>query len=235
MSPDSHTLLIAFGGQGGAMGMQPFEFLTITEGFPTKRLFVRDLNRAWYHQGIPGGGSTIPEMAESLERLIAQHEVDRLVVTGVSGGGYAALAFGTLLGADLAVAFSPQTVLDLNVLATMDDHRFDPRLEELAATNGLDPRWMDLQRVLSGARCADTHYELHFDRTFRPDRLHAECLADLDGAQLHGHEGGGHNIARSLRDAGKLKPVLWRALGAPHPDKTTAGRDSRRDVTAAGS
>jgi len=223
MGRDSGTLLIAFGGMRGQIGMPPFEFFKATGGIPVKRLFVRDLLQAWYHRGIPGHGSTIPEVAESLGALVAAHDVDRLVVAGNSAGGYAALLFGTLLGADTVLGFAPQTVLELDALAAMDDHRWDEQLSELIADGALDPRWTDLRTALPPVRRADTHYELYFDDSFRADRLQAERMAELEGATLLRLEGGAHGVAREMRESGALEGVLKSALGTPVGEGHTSG------------
>ena len=215
MDHDSRTLLIAFGGMRGQLGMPPFEFFKATGSIPVKRLFVRDLRQAWYHRGIPGHGSTVESVSESLGELIAGHGVERLVVVGNSAGGYAALLFGTLLGADTVLCFAPQTVIELDALAEMGDHRWDGQLEELIADGELDPRWTDLRRALPGARRGDTRYALYFDGSFTTDRLHAERLAELEGVALHRSEGGAHAIAREMRESGALQPVLRHAL-EPH-------------------
>ncbi len=128
MDSDSHTLLLIFGGLGSDAGVPSFEFGSITREIPVKRLFVRDVHQAWYHQGMPRHGRTFASMAESLSELLAPHDIDRLVVAGNSAGGYAALVFGTLLGADAVLSFAPQTVLNCDMLAEMDDHRWDWRL-----------------------------------------------------------------------------------------------------------
>ena len=117
MAGDSGALLLAFGGMVGRIGIPPFEFFSLAGSIPVKRLFVRDLRQAWYHLGVPDHGATLAQVAESLCRLIAPHEVERLVVAGTSAGGYAALVFGAMLGADSVVCFAPQTVLDLELLA----------------------------------------------------------------------------------------------------------------------
>jgi pimeloyl-ACP methyl ester carboxylesterase len=214
MERDSSTLLVAFGGMRGQLGMPPFEFFKATGAIPVKRLFVRDLRQAWYHRGIPGHGSSIEGVAESLGELVARHGVERLVVAGNSAGGYAALLFGSLLGADAVLCFAPQTVIELDVLAEMDDHRWDEQLEELLAAGDLDPRWTDLRRALPGARRGATRYELYFDHSFTTDRLHAERLAGLEGVRLHRFDGGAHGIAREMRETGELQRVLQEALGA---------------------
>jgi hypothetical protein len=210
---DSSTLLIAFGGMRGQLGMPVFEFFKATGGIPVKRLFVRDLRQAWYHRGIPGHGSTIEAVAESLGELIERHGVERLVVAGNSAGGYAAMLFGTLLGADTVLGFAPQTVIELDVLAGMDDHRWDEQLVALTAQGALDPRWTDLRHALPGARQDGTRYELYYDDSYEPDRLQAERMAELDGVQLHRLNGGAHGVARDMRNSGELERVLQRALG----------------------
>ena len=145
MDHDSPTLLVAFGGMAGQLGMPPFEFFKATGEIPVKRLFVRDLHQAWYHRGIPGHGSTLETAAASLGELIAGRDVERLVVAGNSAGGYAALVFGTLLGADAALCFAPQSILELDALAEMDDHRWDDQLLALVRAGQLDARWTDLR------------------------------------------------------------------------------------------
>jgi pimeloyl-ACP methyl ester carboxylesterase len=218
MACDSRTLLLAFGGMAGQLQIPPFEFFALTGEMPVKRLFVRDLHQAWYHRGIPGYGSTIEEVAESLRQLIARHDVDRLVVAGVSAGGYAALVFGALLSADRALCFAPQTTVDQDILAAMDDHRWDDRLELLTSSGSLDSGWTDLRDALPAARCADTHYDLYFDESFDPDRVHSERLAGLDGVRLHHVAEGEHEIARKMRETGELEQVLRSALGVSPQD-----------------
>jgi pimeloyl-ACP methyl ester carboxylesterase len=212
MSANSRVLLLAFGGMVGRIGIPPFEFFSLTGSMPVKRLFIRDLRQAWYHRGIPGHGSNIPELAESLGRILAREQVDRLVVAGTSAGGYAALVFGTLLGADEVLCFAPQTILDLDILADMNDHRWDERLGGLAAAGGVDARFADLRQVLGGARRADTDYRIYFARSLPADRLHAERLADLRGVRLYRFGHSNHNVARSLRETGALEHVLADAL-----------------------
>jgi pimeloyl-ACP methyl ester carboxylesterase len=215
MAHASRTLLLAFGGIVGRIGIPPFEFFALTAGMPVKRLFVRDLHQAWYHRGIPGHGSTLPQTAESLRDLLAREQVDRLVLAGNSAGGYAALVFGALLGADTVLCFAPQTVLELDSLAAMNDHRWDDRLSEHEATGAIDARFTDVRRLLSSTQLTDTDFRVYFDASLQADRLHAERLADLRGVRLYGFGHGGHGIARALRDCGALQRVVRRALDAP--------------------
>jgi hypothetical protein len=210
MRGDSETLLVAFGGMQGQLGMPPFEFFKATGAIPVKKLFVRDLRQAWYHRGIPGHGDGIEQVAAALGQIVSAGGTRRLVCAGNSAGGYAALLFGTLLGADAVLCFAPQTVIELDALAAMDDHRWDDQL--LALQGALDPRWTDLGRALPGARRGATTYDVHFDDSFASDRLHAERLTGLDGLALHRLQGGAHGVVRDMRESGELDRVLQEAL-----------------------
>ena len=139
----ARTMLIAFGGMRGALGMPPFEFLRATGRLRTSRIFVRDLAHVWYHRGIPGLGSTIEDAAAGIRTLLGSRQStslsggQRLIVTGTSAGGYAALVFGTLLGADVVLSIVPQTVVDDGLLRAMGDHRYDRQLDDLIASGAL--------------------------------------------------------------------------------------------------
>lgn len=209
---DSRTLLVAFGGMRGQIGMPPFEFFRATGSIAVKRLFVRDLLQAWYHRGVPGYGSGIADTAEALRSLIEPEQPERVVVAGNSAGGYAALAFGALLGADVSLAFAPQTVLDPDVLADWDDHRWDDQLLGLVTDGALDGAWTDLRSALPRAATGSTSYEVHFDESFGLDRAHAERLSGVDGVRLHPRAGGAHGIAREMRESGELEAILRQAL-----------------------
>jgi pimeloyl-ACP methyl ester carboxylesterase len=210
MRAGSGTLLIAFGGMQGQLGMPPFEFFKATGSMPVKKLFVRDLRQAWYHRGIPGHGEGIDGVAAALKQITRAHGARRLVCAGNSAGGYAALLFGTLLEADVVLCFAPQTVIELGALAEMEDHRWDEQLHALQGA--LDARYTDLARALPAAGRGATAYELYFDDTFATDRRHAERLGALDGLRLHRLQGGAHGVVREMREAGELDRVLQEAL-----------------------
>jgi hypothetical protein len=213
---DSRTLLVAFGGlMGERIGEPAFEFSMATRQMPVKRLFVRDLRQAWYHRGMPEYGTTLASVADGLGELVAEHEVDRLVMAGNSAGGYAALVFGTLLRADTVLSFAPQTVLDLPTLATMGDHRWDDQLQGIAAANALDPSWTDLRQALPASARGGTSYRIFFDDSLAVDRLHAERLRGLPGVRLYRFGAGAHGLVRELRGAGALEHLLRDALEAP--------------------
>ena len=187
--------------------------------------------------------------------MVARYEVERLVLTGASAGGYAALAFGRLLDADLVLSFSPQTVIDPHELEQMGDHRWDRHLGPLAASGALDTAWSDLRVALgqgegnegqdgrrqsphprvdgAGARQKGKgpQYKLFFDEQTTFDRMHAERLRDVPGVSLLRFGGGSHNLVRTLRDRGALAHLLATAVDPSssftlHPLPPQAGEEA---------
>jgi acetyl esterase/lipase len=207
----SRTMLVAFGGINSRLGITPFEFSSLTGRSGVKRLYVRDLHQSWYHRGMPGHGDELMDVASTLRKIIARRRVERLVVVGTSAGGYAALVFGTLLGADVVLAFSPQTVLDLESLAQMDDHRWDDKLQALEDDAAFDREWVDLARALPAARHAGTEYRVFFDDTHL-DRGHGQRLDGLEGVRLFRFGRGEHELVRQLREVGALSRVIEHAV-----------------------
>jgi hypothetical protein len=213
MEHDSRTLLLTFGGMKSLAGLASFEFVNLTQQLPVKRMFVRDPRQSWYHRGMPQHGTDLASVAGAVGDLLTEHDVERLVMAGNSAGGYAALVFGTLLGAQSVLCFAPQTVLDSRILAEMGDHRWDDMLAPLVKKGALEPRWLDLREALPTARHTDTRYNVYFDVKSEVDRLHAERLRGVEGVRLYRFGRGGHGLVRELRDCGALERVLRKALG----------------------
>jgi len=219
MRSESRTLLLTFGGMVRDTGIPPFEFFQATREIPTKRMFVRDMRQAWYHKGIEGYGDTLTQTADALAELIAGYDVERLVTVGTSAGGYGALVFGTLLGADTVLSFAPQTLIAPEPVAAMGDRRWYEPLSALDAAGALDHEWTDLRDALPRARHSPVRYEIYFcQHNSKPgmgpgrDRMHAERMRGLDGLRLYRFGRGGHLVVRTLREAGALERVLRRAL-----------------------
>lgn len=131
LTPESDVMMIAFGGKAGRLGIAPFEFLKVVDGFGVKKVFLRDRHRSWYHQGVDGVGTTIDAVAGSLARLVADNDVRRTVALGNSAGAYGALLFGHLLAVDEVHAFSPQAFIDREMLHAIGDRRWDDMLDVL--------------------------------------------------------------------------------------------------------
>ncbi len=211
-SPESDVLLVLFGGIAGGVSMPVYEFFRVTEGYPAKRLFLRDPRRAWYLRGLPGVGDDAAALEAALAETIRQSGCSRVVMAGASAGGFAALRFGARLGADCVLAFSPQTFIDATRREVSGDERWPEQIAALHAALGPDNA--DYDAAVAVAEARSTSFGIHVSTDDDLDLLHARRLSGLPGLTIHEHAGGGHKLVKWLRDTGKLAPLLAEALGS---------------------
>lgn len=207
------STLIAFGGIKGGLGIPPFEFFRVTQGLDARRIFARDLRQTWYLSGIEGLGSRPDDAAQALGAVVGAGSA-RVVTSGNSAGGFGAILYGTLIGADVVHAFSPQTVLTRSARAAWLDLRWLRQMHAVHRLDGVPPAQLDLRAFLTGReRVPQIH--LHYCDAHRLDRLHAERLGEVSNVRLHPHPEGGHRLVTVLRDAGTLRSILEDALAPP--------------------
>lgn len=68
LTPESDIMLIAFGGIKGKLGIPPFEFFKSTSSYYMKKIYIREINQAWYHQGLSGIGTDIDAISMFLKK-----------------------------------------------------------------------------------------------------------------------------------------------------------------------
>jgi len=176
-----------------------FHFLDLLWDINCKKLFVRDLQDAWYNKGLPGITQNIEETVDYLKTIISQQNVDKVVFLGSSSGGYAALLLGYLAEVDEIHAFGSQTKIPSNS-------------EEAELLKGIEPNFFDLTKVYQ-SRSIKTACHLYFDDRFSPDKNHAHYLKDTYPVELHGYSAGiGHKIALWLNLQDMLKPIILNAI-----------------------
>lgn len=86
-------------------------------------IFVRDIQKQWYIEGINSLVNTPDLLAEKLRELTSGFEV---YTVGSSAGGFAAILFGSLLKAKRVYAFNAQ--LDLHSVIHNSSAKIDPIL-----------------------------------------------------------------------------------------------------------
>lgn len=216
-SPDAGVLLVLFGGIAGGVSMPVYEFFRVTEGYPAKRLFLRDPRRSWYLRGLPGLGDDAAALEAALAETVRQSGCSRVVMAGASAGGFAALRFGSRLHATRVLAFSPQTYIDAARRAATGDDRWHDQITILHGALGPDAPGFDVTTDIASSN--GTRFDVHVSTDDDLDLGHARRLAGLAGVSIHEHEGGGHKLVKWLRDTGKLAPVLAEALGSGNPPR----------------
>lgn len=207
-SAAADRLLVLFGGIKLGFGMPQFEFSRVLSETPVKKLFVRDARQGWYLRGVDGVGRDVPSITQFIrteqERAAAAH----LIAVGNSMGGFAALLFGCLSGANRVVVFSAQTFIAPGLLWRVGDRRW--KWKRLRAIIGGEPRYFDLRPVIQAHPQTECH--VHYSSTHRLDSAHAMHLEGLPNVVLHPHAEGGHRMVKALRDSGELTTILNDAI-----------------------
>ena len=90
----------------------------------TKHVFLRDLYKSWYLFGINRELHNIESLCEFIKRETEGYE--EIVVVGSSAGAYVAILIGTMIRANVILAFSPQwNLYDENIVEKLHNKRPD--------------------------------------------------------------------------------------------------------------
>jgi len=207
---ESDVLIVSFSGLKKNPDKIPgFSLRHTLTGLPVKKLFVRDLNRAWFLKGLHGITRTVEETVAFLRAEAAAVGARRIVLTGYSMGGFAALLHGALLGADEVQAISPQTFISFWHRLSCSDYRW--RRQILPLHFGPTRRYHDLRPWL--LRCPEkTPLHVQFARDSRLDTVHAQYVRDVPQVIVHEHAERGHRLISALGQNGELRTILERAI-----------------------
>jgi|GEM_PF-1351590 len=203
----SDTLLITFAVFPAADGKARFDFVRSTSTLNTKRVHVRDEHQMWYQKGTPLLGDSVPEVVESLRKIIQAQNVRRVIAIGNSGGGFAAILFGVMLEVDEIHAFNPPTRLVMP-----DDTSFPERLLTLQKEFGPGKPFMDLRAVLQAHPATATGIVIHYSRGNKTDRRHARYLASFPNVRIIDYPVVVHHFVHFCNVRGLLTPLLGAAV-----------------------
>lgn len=200
---NSNILWVLFGGINGGLGVKIMEFSKITDSIPVKKMFIRDLNYAYYQSGVAGisGVNDVDSCKEFIRLKIKEAQVDKVVFIGNSAGGYASLLFGALLDVDEVHAFSPATLLNTDYLIENANKYFSQVKEKIENKN-----YFDLKYVFDKTN-HNKNYHIYYDVNSM-DAFHAERMSDFNIINLHKFSQGGHNVIKELKKKGELKKIL---------------------------
>jgi hypothetical protein len=207
---DSETMLIAFGGIAGELGIPAFEFFKSTDIFAVKKIYFRDLNQAWYHQGIAGIANNIDEIANFLINQISKQNVKYTVIAGNSMGGYAALLFGWLINATRVLAFSPQTFITTALRLYYRDFRWSKQIKKAHQVN--QKQYFDLKKLFLTCHDRNTIFNIYYPAKDYLDRTHASRMKNIQNIRLFPYEYRTHSLVKELKIRGDLDKILHQNL-----------------------
>lgn len=188
-SGSRYKVLVSFAGKATKYGgIRRFELKrTLDRIFPEwDKYFLVDLESAWYQRGLSGLTHDIPSTASLLAQYLEGYQY--IAMVGISAGGYAAILFGSLLGADKVVAFQPQTIISCRKYGR---------------------RYNNLRRHVNDK----THYLLFGDSSVADpsDPHHISHCYNIAAPNVEIREMQGINL-RELRDSGELDRILIEAI-----------------------
>ena len=189
LDPKPIANVIVFGGlrpQGGYV-VPAFEFVKSFTDLRFNVIFIRDLSQRWFNFGIKGFSLDMADTAEQLRYQI-DTRFDRslpLYTVGNSAGGYGAIYFGEVLGADTVLAMVPQTMIDLNVLARFGHAGW----EQMGKFQAIVP---NLRAVMTG-KAARVHIVV--GKHSPEDVIHAGNLAGCENVYIEIMDGK-HDVGR---------------------------------------
>ncbi|MGE0722808.1 MAG: hypothetical protein AB7O45_00460 [Alphaproteobacteria bacterium] len=162
-----------------------FEWATALADVPANFIGIRDPDDCWYMRRRDA-------VATLVWAALGVVGTKRSVFVGGSAGGFAALLFGRMIGADAVVAFCPQSACGAAKRALGDD------------------RWPKFCLATPAADIAGRHpgAVIHYAADDDLDVMHAGRL----DAERREWPAGGHNLPRVLKDGGHLSLALNEAL-----------------------
>lgn len=229
--PGATTLYVFFGGIAAGIVIPPFEFYRAARILDGHRLFLRDFAQCWYQVGLVGISRDIPSTVAYLRDRIAELAPARTVLVGNSMGGFAALLFAGLLGNVEAIAFAPQTFVSPWLRWKYRDERWAHQIRRTWRQSFLRAHCWDLRACLAASK--GVRAALYVSPADRLDYAHAGHVAALSCVTLHEVAEGGHDVVKTLRDAGALPAIMARRCEEPlqrkAPHRSTMQRSQADD------
>ncbi len=147
------------------------------DGNPSNRILLRDSRQRAWLAGCVGMGDDVDSVAANLRRLVTLCDPRSITCIGEGVGGFAALLFASLIGAEAALVFDPLTILDARLATLWHDRRYQHVFGKLTTQEG--PR--DLLPVLQRHR----------------GKVHILCSALAQGS----YDAGSHSAVHAQRVA----------------------------------
>jgi hypothetical protein len=188
-------------------GVTPFEFKrTLMDSFgDINYIFVRDLMKSWYFQGIDGLSRNYRENVRELRSVLTRVNFNKSMIVGSSSGGFASILYGVLLGVDQVVAFGPQTFICKEKLKRYNEIRWrcDECFLDSEEYKKINHKYYDLSELRH--RRYDTNIKIIVDKNYKPDLPHVNNISGLKNVTIDYIDGPGtHSVAGYLKTENKL-------------------------------
>ena len=204
--PGSQKIFLFFGGIVGSIGMPPFEFYQASQILEYSKIFLRDVNQAWYQRGLPTIGDNPYAIGEYLKKKIVESGASDVYFVGNSMGGFAALLFCSMLQGGKVIAFAPQTFVSFEKRHKHGDYRWQHQIKKLQETLVASDIY-DLKPWIQN-NFPQMQARIYVSTSDILDVQHAQELADFSNIEIICYPEAGHKLVTKLRDDGVLPQIL---------------------------
>ncbi len=195
----SENLIIACTSYGShGVPASGFEWTGVLSRASCHKIFLRDSMQHWYLGGLLGFSSSLQQTVAHLSELVMKHRVRRILTLGSSMGGYAALLLASLLHAERAIAFSPQTAMTFDWMHAIGDLRWELKMTEM---KNLELGDQDIVACWHANGCPG-RAQIIYPEGVPLDRVHATRLREFPMCEVTGIEGGDHEVAYAFAKSG---------------------------------
>lgn len=205
-------LTIAFAGLPLGLFEVRHDFYKFTSGDGCSKIFCKDVQLLWYQKGLDTNLNSVPAVRSKLQEIVNEINPTKVTCIGLSAGAYAALLFGSLLGADVVHAFGPQTFLSRELREQYGiGYQWWGAEMEVVYEKAPDQTYYDLRPFLMSN--TKTRFLLHVGERCEIDQKYASHLRDVPGVEILEYDTAEHSPAAYLKREGRLAQVL--GLGCP--------------------
>jgi hypothetical protein len=208
---DARTLVFSFAGQGDGQ-LVGFEWVNFFKDKPVKVVNVRDCKRAYYMGNLHGdgfGGEKITRgvdaHVELFREIIKKSKCERVVMVGVSLGGYAAALYGVLLNVDYILPYSSQTFIREHPKYGKNDRPHLAEWARRAASTEDKERYFDLTDLNYDNFTGEIHF--HWCTSWKDER-YVKHMTEF-AKTYPGNKHGGDADMGDVIDV-KIHDVTWK-------------------------
>ena len=207
LSSAGDDLYVFFGGIAAGIAMPVFEFYNASRIIKKNKIFIRDFSQCWYQDGLPEISRDIFASAQFVKRKIEEIQPEKIYFVGNSMGGFAAISISTLIGKGEVIAFAPQTFISPDRRLRYRDFRWPLKILNTYRKSIFKKKIWDLRPLLLSST-EKRKISVFVSKKDRLDLIHAKHIACVDKVKIYQFEEGGHEIVKSLRDAGSLPSIM---------------------------
>jgi len=198
---NSSHLIMALSGYG-----QNFEWFgslkRVTENYTFSKFWLRDTSKAYWHGELPGIDIGVINLAKFISGKIKESEAKKVMMMGLSMGGYGALLLGCLCNVDLVLSFSGQTYLP-------DHRRVKYKLYEKWKNIKVLEENIDLKILFDKHNKNNkTVYKLFYGDENVGDKKYAKHIEKHRGVELFPVNTNKHNTAGPIINSGLFDKLI---------------------------